>query len=150
RKPRTLEGTTTRTGPRSPVVVRCGLPGEKPMRKRHGLVAAALALGLVLIPVGVAPAQAAETVRTLAVCSGSALCASENLPILTTYAAMYGTGGATAATGATAAATATGLGGTLGFGTVVGASGAAIGVGIMKLTGVDEGLFIETDPDFFG
>lgn len=120
------------------------------MRARHGLVAAALALGLVLIPVGVAPAQAAQTLKTFGCISTiDPKCAGANLPILAEAGIISG-GGATAATGATAAVAGTGAAGTLGFGTLVGASGAAVGLGMLKLYGVDPGMYIDTDPAYGG
>jgi len=123
------------------------------MRARS-IVAGAVAVVAALLPVGLAtPAQAAQAVRMLEGNCGSystltANCA--NLPILVEAGIVSGAGGATAATGATAAAAGTGAVGTLGFGTVLGATGAAVGLGLLKVFGVDEGVYVETDPEFSG
>ncbi len=112
-----------------------------------GLVAATLGALLVVLPPAVSPAQAADTVRAFACISTiDPKCAGANLPILA-EAGIVSAGGTTAATGGTAAVAASGALGTLGFKTVLGAGAAAITVGLLKLYGVDEGLFIETDPD---
>lgn len=114
---------------------------------RSRLLAGILAAGLVLLPIGIAsPAQAVQTVRSLA-CYSSLTCNPANLPILADAGIMSGAG-TTAATGATAAVAATGAAGSLGFGTVVAATGAAVGIGLLSLYGVDEGLYIQTDPGY--
>jgi len=116
------------------------------MRAR-GWIAAGVVAVFALVPVGLAtPAQAADAVRSLS-CISSVTCNPANLPIVAELG-IGSAGGVTTATGATGAATATGLAGTVGFGTVVGASGAAVGLGLLKVYGVEEGVFIETDPEY--
>lgn len=108
------------------------------------LIAAAFSLLLVVVPISTTPAQAVQTVRTLA-CYSSLTCNPANLPILTA-AGVGSSGAATVATGGTAAAVGTGALGTIGFNTVLGS--VVAGIGLMTLKGVEEGLSIDTDPDY--
>lgn len=112
------------------------------------IIAAAFSLLLVVVPVSTTPAQAAQTVRTLA-CYSSLTCNQANLPLLAEAGLVSGGGGAaaaTAATGGTAAAVGTGAAGTLGWYTVMGA--VVAGLGLMTIKGVEEGVNIETDPQW--